>query len=128
MGYWTFIRNSKYSKSEAPGHYRGTGYSVPFFWTRPEYETVPMSPHGNHISNAYGKEAQELYKYILNKMKVYRPRDVKDSAAPAGKVDEYIFGPQVPNPKSSWNTLDFEPGAGPFAYIEQKNSNKNNYA
>lgn len=128
MGYWTFIRNSKYSKSEAPGHYRGTGYSVPFFWTRPEYETVPMSPHGNHISNAYGKEAQELYKYILNKMKVYRPRDVKDSAAPAGKVDEYIFGPQVPNPKSSWNTLDFEPGAGPFAYLEQKNNNKNNYA
>ena len=30
--------------------------------------------------------------------------------------------------KYLWNTLDFEPGAGPFAYTEQKNSNKNNYA
>ena len=126
MGYWTFIRNSKYAKSEAPGYYRGTGYSVPFFWTRPEYETVPMLPYGNHISNAYGKDAKELFRYMLNQMKVYRPKDVKDSAAPAGMVDEYNFGPQVPNPKSSWNTLDFAPDAGPFAYIEQQNNNKNN--
>jgi len=30
--------------------------------------------------------------------------------------------------KYLWNTLDFEPGAGPMAYIERKNNNKNNYA
>ena len=128
MGYWTFIRNSKYAKSDAPGHYRGTGYSVPFFWTRPEYETAPMLPYGNNISNSYGKEAKELFRYMLNQMKVYRPKDVKDSAAPRGKVDEYNFGPQVPNPKSSWNTLDFEPGAGPFAYNYKKNTNNNSIA
>lgn len=32
------------------------------------------------------------------------------------------------NPKSSWNTLDFEPGAGPFAYIKRNNTNENNLA
>ena len=128
MGYWTFIRNSKYAKSDAPGHYKGTGYSVPFFWTRPKYETDPMLPYGNNISNSYGKEAKELVRYMLNQMKVYRPKDVKDSAAPRGMVDEYNFGPQVPNPKSSWNTLDFEPGAGPFAYIKHNNTNENNFA
>lgn len=30
------------------------------------------------------------------------------------------------NPKSMWNTLDFEPGAGPLAYRFQ--NNENNYA
>ena len=30
--------------------------------------------------------------------------------------NEYNFGPNVPNPKSMWNTLDFEPNAGPLAY------------
>lgn len=128
MGYWTFIRNSKYAKSDAPGHYKGTGYSVPFFWTRPKYETDPMLPYGNNISNSYGKEAKELFRYMLNQMKVYRPKNVKDSAAPRGMVDEYNFGPQVPNPKSSWNTLDFEPGAGPFAYNYKKNTNNNSIA
>ena len=31
-------------------------------------------------------------------------------------MNEYIFSPTAPNPKSAWNTLDFAPGAGPFAY------------
>ena len=30
--------------------------------------------------------------------------------------------------KSLWNTLDFEPGAGPMAYLERKDNNKNNLA
>ena len=34
--------------------------------------------------------------------------------------NEYNFGPNVPNPKSMWNTLDFEEGAGPLAYTRKK--------
>ena len=30
--------------------------------------------------------------------------------------------------KYLWNTLDFEPGAGPFAYIKHNNTNENNFA
>ena len=30
--------------------------------------------------------------------------------------------------KSLWNTLDFEPGAGPMAYLERKNKHQNNHA
>ena len=41
----------------------------------------------------------------------------------SGVVNEYNFGPNVPNPKSMWNTLDFEPGAGPLAYNQQENEN-----
>lgn len=32
------------------------------------------------------------------------------------------------NPKSSWNTLDFAPNAGPFAYNYKKNTNNNSIA
>jgi hypothetical protein len=32
------------------------------------------------------------------------------------------------NPKSLWNTLDFESGAGPFAYNYKKNTNNNSIA
>ena len=30
-------------------------------------------------------------------------------------MNEYNFGKGTPEIKSMWNTLDFEPGAGPFA-------------
>ena len=36
---------------------------------------------------------------------------------------DYVFGSGVPMPKSSWNTLDFEPGAGPFAYNSEQDKN-----
>jgi hypothetical protein len=39
-------------------------------------------------------------------------------------TNEYNFGPNVPNPKSMWNTLDFKAGAGPLAY-NFKNSENN---
>lgn len=55
----------------------------------------------------------------------------------------YNWGPQAPNPKSSWNTLDFEPTqiiknpdgtikeilrTSPFAYNSNNNIDRNNYA
>ena len=38
-------------------------------------------------------------------------------------MNEYIFSPTAPNPKSAWNTLDFEPGQCPLAYNKTKNNN-----
>ena len=86
----------------------------------PKYEyDEPFKP-----GNSYG---------LMNLMKgsysgkIMQPRGVQDGVP--GIINEYNFGPTFDhNPKSLWNTLDFEPGAGPMAYIEQKNSNKNNYA
>jgi hypothetical protein len=46
-----------------------------------------------------------------------QPKGVQDGVP--GIINEYNFGPTFDhNPKSLWNTLDFEPGAGPMAYIE----------
>jgi hypothetical protein len=46
---------------------------------------------------------------------VIRATGVQDGTF-GGNLIEYIFGRNVKNPKSMWNTLDFEPGAGPLAY------------
>ena len=35
-------------------------------------------------------------------------------------MNEYNLGSGTWNAKSYWNTLDFEPGAGPLAMINQK--------
>lgn len=39
-----------------------------------------------------------------------------------GVINEYDFGKGTPDIKSMWNTLDFEPGAGPFAHIILNNT------
>ena len=57
--------------------------------------------------------------------KVMRPLNVKDANFPKGRVNEYIFSPTAPNPKSMWNTLDFEPGAGPLAQVNYSNNERN---
>jgi len=49
-------------------------------------------------------------------------------------MNEYIFSPTAPNPKSAWNILDFEPSyidpstgnlilKSPFAYNDNKSKN-----
>ena len=51
--------------------------------------------------------------------KIMRPIKVQDGVP--GVINEYNFGPTFDhNPKSLWNTLDFEPGAGPMAYTPTK--------
>lgn len=40
--------------------------------------------------------------------------------------NEYDFGKGTPEIKSMQNTLDFEPGAGPFAQLILKNTNLEN--
>ena len=118
-GYWTIIRDWLAKQSHATGHYQQKNYSVPFY-RMPKYEyDEPFKP-----GNSYG---------LMNLMKgsysgkIMQPRGVQDGVP--GIINEYNFGPTFDhNPKSLWNTLDFEPGAGPMAYIEQKNNNKNNYA
>ena len=118
-GYWTIIRDWLAKQSHATGHYQQKNYSVPFY-RMPKYEyDEPFKP-----GNSYG--LMDLMKGSYSG-KIMQPRSVQDGVP--GIVNEYNFGPTFDhNPKSLWNTLDFEPGAGPMAYIEQKNNNKNNYA
>lgn len=110
-GYWT-VRGDKLGQgSGAIEFYKGKGYSVPFFES-PNLEVKPPFKAG--IS--YELES----KFPNYSSTVMRPLRVKDANYPEGRVNEYIFGPEAPNPKSSWNTLDFEPGAGPMAYTPTK--------
>lgn len=118
-GYWTIIRDWLAKQSHAIGHYQQKNYSVPFY-RMPKYEyDAPFKP-----GNSYG---------LMNLMKgsysgkIMQPRNVQDGVP--GVINEYNFGPTFDyNPKSLWNTLDFESGAGPMAYLERRDNNKNNYA
>lgn len=109
-GIWAVIRDNLAKKSYALGHYQQNNYSVPFY-RMPKYETKEFSP-----GNSYGlmKLMHEAYSG-----KIMRPIKVQDGVP--GVINEYNFGPTFDhNPKSLWNTLDFEPGAGPMAYTPTK--------
>lgn len=93
----------------------------------PDFELPIMKPNGMGSSNSYGGSGQSLMDMLLRKPgKIQRPTRVSDPSGTGQPFNEYNFGPNVPNPKSMWNTLDFKPGAGPLAYIFQ--NNENNYA
>lgn len=110
-GYWTVVYDKLGAESTAMGYYKGNGYSVPFFRS-PSIET-PAFNNGTSYNLM-----DMIHKQYSGK--VMRPTLVKDANAPRGMINEYNFGPTAPNPKSSWNTLDFESGAGPFAYTPTK--------
>lgn len=93
------------------GYYEGNGYSIPFFRS-PGLETPTFN-------NGTSYNLMDLLHQQYSG-KIMRPTLVKDANAPRGLINEYNFGPTAPNPKSSWNTLDFEPGAGPLAYSPTK--------
>lgn len=115
-GYWTAIQDQQGIKSGMLDYYKGKGASVPFF-RMPDYEGPLMKSNGISSSNSYGGTGQSLMNMLLtNPGKIQRPTFVSDPRGTGIPVNEYNFGPNVPNPKSMWNTLDFEPGAGPFAY------------
>lgn len=114
-GYWTIVNDDLNNPDVRNGitYYKGDSYSIPFY-RNPMYEAKPFTAGSSY----------KLMDIVHNNgMKILQPRGVND-ANTVGTVNEYIFGPMVPNPKSSWNTLDFESGAGPFAYnAEQEKDN-----
>ncbi len=82
-----------------------------------------MKPNGMGSSNSYGGWGQSLMDMLLKRPgRIQRPTGVTDTNV-SGTANEYNFGPTVPNPKSMWNTLDFQEGAGPLAYNRQENEN-----
>jgi len=56
-----------------------------------------------------------VYLCLRKSGNIQRPTYVSDPQVGGSAVHEYNFGPNVPNVKSMWNTLDFELGAGPLA-------------
>ena len=110
-GYWTVIGDKQGFKSAPMEYYKGKGYSVPFYRS-PSLESEPFK-------NGTSYNLMDLMHNQYNG-KVMQPTFVKDANAPQGLINEYIFGPKAPNPKSAWNTLDFAPGAGPLAYTPTK--------
>lgn len=113
-GYWTIRMDNKGQGSDAAGYYQKNGYAVPLYES-PNLETKPFE-----AGTSYNlmQTLQENYSG-----RVMQPLNVKDANAPAQRVNEYIFSPTAPNPKSAWNTLDFEPGQGPLAYNKTQNNN-----
>lgn len=115
-GYWTGIQDKESGSRKALEYYQGKGASVPFF-RMPDYELPIMTPNGMGSSNSYGGTGQSLLDMLRNNPgKIQRPTFVSDPQTGGIPFNEYNFGPNVPNPKSMWNTLDFEPNAGPLAY------------
>ena len=122
-GIWTIIQDPMGIESGLMNHYKGKGASVPFF-RMTEFESPIMEPNGIGSSNSYGGTGKSLLDMLLRKPgKIQRPTYVSDPQGIGLPVNEYNFGPNVPNPKSMWNTLDFQPGAGPLAYNYQNNEN-----
>ena len=123
-GYWTIIADTDASTSDLPGFFKGGrhGVSVPFF-RLPKYEGEIMRHQGIGSSNSWNGTGKSLRDIMgERKREILRPVNVSDTHAP-GAVNEYDFGPDVPDAKSLWNTLDFQSGAGPLAFI----SNQKNY-
>ena len=122
-GYWTVIQNKKESSGNVISHYKGEGASVPFF-RMPAYEDRPIKI--NSSSNSVQGSGMELKDYVnVHPGRITIPTGVSDPTGSGARISEYDFGPNVPNPKSLWNTLDFEPGAGPLSYNVLYNEDEN---
>lgn len=114
-GYFTVIQDNLGTKSNMLNFYKGRGASVPFFRI-PKFEVREPTVNGIKSSNSYGGTGKSLLQIVReNPGKITKPINVSDPNGSGQRFNEYNFGPTVPNPKSMWNTLDFEPGAGPLA-------------
>lgn len=128
-GIWTVMLDDSYDSSNAIQKFKGSGYSVPFF-RLPEYESDNVNHFLKNVGNSnsiWGTGESMLQRVQSNPGRVIRATGVQDGTF-GGNLIEYIFGKNVKNPKSMWNTLDFEPGAGPMAYNNQNTNNNTNFA
>lgn len=128
-GIWTVMRTSKPSSANAIEYFKGSGYSVPFF-RLPKYESDDVNHFLKNVGSSnsiWGTGESMLQRVQTNPGRVIRATGVQDGTF-GGNLIEYIFGKNTKNPKSMWNTLDFEPGAGPMAYNNQNTNNNTNFA
>ena len=128
-GIWTVMLDGSYDSSNAIQKFKGSGYSVPFF-KLPKYESNDINHYLKNVGNSnsiWGTGESMLQRVQTNPGRVIRATGVQDGTF-GGNLIEYIFGRNVKNPKSMWNTLDFEPGAGPLAYNNQNTNNNINFA
>lgn len=116
-GYFTGIQDRTPGSNKLIKNYEGQGASVPML-RMPAYEDPIMRSGGMGSSNSYGGTGKSLLQMVRERPgRIQIPTGVTDAqVGGAGVANEYNFGPNVPNPKSLWNTLDFEEGAGPLAY------------
>ena len=85
------------------------GYSIPFA----RYPKLEIS---RPFEGGTSYNLERLINSAEFNGRVMRPFGIKDANFPDSPlIREYIFGPNAPMPKSLWNTLDFEEGAGPLA-------------
>lgn len=95
---------------------RNNGASVPLMrkpQLEPKYYQKGRTGNSNSSGVADGAKGEVIE----------TPRGVSDPQAGGQPMNEYNFGPGVDNIKSYWNTLDFQYGAGPLAFIMNKESN-----
>ena len=83
-------------------------------------KVIPKYQHAGKINWTRVTRPNGQYGYVRTNTK--GQPGVTDTNV-SGVVNEYNFGPNVPNPKSMWNTLDFQEGACPLAYNRQENEN-----
>lgn len=89
--------------------YKGSGVSIPML-EKPHLEDLPNKGRmGNSDASGVANGAPPG--------RIAKPKGVSDGKSAGMSVDEYNFGENVEDIKSYWNTLDFEPGAGPLAMI-----------
>ena len=80
------------------------------------------APAGYHESNHYNGGSSLQDHFESNGGRAQEVKRVVDPTNKGGAINEYDFGKGTPDIKSMWNTLDFEPGAGPFAHIILNNT------
>ena len=102
------------------------GSKIPFYYKAERYEGDPLKAYPkkgeSSESNHFG-EYGELKSYFDGTDKAHSVEQVVDPTNHGGAINEYDFGKGTPNIKSMWNTLDFEIGGSPFAYIPTKKIN-----
>lgn len=121
-GYFTIINDGNTGSGNVRAKYQGTGYSIPFFM-KEHVDVYPLKNVGNSNSvHGTGKSLRTTVEE--NPGKIIDARGVVDGTY-GGYNHEYNFGPGVKDVKSMINTLDFEPGAGPFAYSQNMSDERN---
>ena len=95
---------------------RNNGASIPLMRKpklEPKYRLKGRTGNSNSSGVADGAKGEVIE----------TPRGVSDPQVGGQPMNEYNFGPGVDNIKSYWNTLDFQYGAGPLAFIINRENN-----